>query len=814
MFQSMLMATLRNLARNRLYTLVGIVGLTVGLTAALLTALVGYQAFTREHFIPGYAHIYRVVSGIAPAGQPPLYLPNSPGFVAALIRQQFPEIEAIARLAEDQVPLKQDQIESTETVYWADPGIFEVLPLPSVSGSLQGSLARPDSIVLTQHLARKYFGEQGAVGRTLQSGTRVLTVTAVIRDLPSPYSATNIVGQAFLSGSYAQSGLSQCDQRDVDNAKQRAIMACGPTYFRLRPYANIDRLRARIPDLLASFPPLPLETHPLTQFVRIDRVDWFEGLNPGIRAAAVEVIGVATLILFAGCVVFVNLSTARATRRAKEVGVRKACGADRSALIAQFLGESVLTVMLAAIVAMSLTELALPAVSALLDAPLQFDYWRQPALFGAILLGILVVGVLAGAYPALVLSAFNPKDVLQGSIWLSGAQWGRQILVVTQCAILIGLTVAAVVVYQQRHFATHEAMRVNTDQVVVLGSPCKRSFVDALRALPGVRQAECTDSGFLYGERFCNCELADGSSIAVDFASVDFGAFALYAVRALAGNIQVNDGMDSTTAARSQVVINEAALRPLGFASASVAIGQLLTLKDSDGQSFGPGGKAGAAAPANEIIAVVPDFAFLTIIKRIRPTIYWPAPANSRQTFISLKLRGQQIPQTLDAIDRLWSTIGQSADAVHAAPLQRFFLNDYIQSRYSSLLRAAALCAISAMLVVVLSSLGLLGLASAVVERRTKEVGIRKAMGASNADILALLLKQFTVPILWASLLAWPMSGWLLQRWLENFPRHVSLQPWVFLGASLLALAISLATVAGHAWRVASAKPVNALRYQ
>jgi putative ABC transport system permease protein len=477
----------------------------------------------------------------------------------------------------------------------------------------------------------------------------------------------------------------------------------------------------------------------------------------------------------------------------------------------------VLTVMLSAIVAVSLTELVLPWISALLDVQLQFDYWRRPGLLGAILLGVVVVGLLAGAYPALVSSAFRPKDVLKGSVWLSGTQWMRQILIVAQCTILIGLTISAVVVYQQRYFGMHEALRVNTDQVLVLESPCKRSYVDALRALPGVRQAACSSQSFLYGNEFCNCITADGLPLAVDMTRVDLGEFALYGIRAVAGNLEPGDA-DSRTAALSHVVINEAALRPLGFASASAAIGQPLALKDSDGDWFGPGGDAAAAAPANEIIAVVPDFAFLAIIQRVHPTIYWSAAGHQRQdlrNLISVKLVGEQIPETLDAIDRLSDTLGRSADAKDpAAHWRRYFLNESIQSRYSSLLRAAVLCAVSAMLVVVLSGLGLLGVASAVAERRTKEVGIRKAMGASNANILVMLLKQFSMPIGWASLIAWPVSAWLLQRWLEGFPRHVSLQVWVFIGASVLALTISLATIAAQALRVARANPVAALHYQ
>lgn len=824
MFQNILFATLRNLARNRAYTAVGILGLSIGLCAALLTGLSVYQQLRYEHFIPGYERIYLAASGFYPGGRPPIYMSGSPGFQAARMQQVYPEIEAITRLANTPTVVKQGQIEANEWINWVDPNMLDVLPLPLISGSLQDALARPDSIVLTEHLARKYFGDQNPIGRTLLlDGKHVETVTAVARDLPR--NQTNIEGDAFARGSEASSALARCDRDDIENSKRGALAICGWTLFRLNAKTDIGRLTERIPELIASYPPLPAQFKALAVFMPIDRVNLFEGLHPGARAALAESLAVGALILFAACVVFVNLATARAAQRAKEVGVRKACGADRSALIVQFIGESLLTVLLASLLAMSMTELLLPKLNAFLDTTIDFDYWRQPALLAWIALGALLVSLAAGAYPALVLSSFRPKDVLKGSIALSGSQWSRQLLIVSQCAILIGLIVASAVVYQQRHFATHEALRVNADQVLVVHSPCQTAFVDALRALPGVRQAHCSSESFLTDESFCNCLLKDGTPLAVNFDDDDFGAFALYGIAPLAGSVEPDAADTEADNRRGEVVINQAALKRLGFNSAAAAIGQPLELRNGDGSwvAHTGNGRDAPPQPENTIIAVVPDFAFEAVMQPIRPTVYWPmhhvtSRASEGKTnepgLIAVKLKSNEIPETLTAIDRLWGEFARPADSSSNDTIRRYFVHDYIENLYRGVLRQAQAFGMFAVIAVVLASLGLLGLASAVASRRTKEVGIRKALGAGTTDILLMLLRQFSLPVLWASLLAWPISAWLLSRWLDSFARHVSLRPIVFVAASALALLISLATVSWHVWQVASTKPVTALRYE
>lgn len=796
MLRNYIAVALRNLARNPLSSSISLVGLAVGLCAATLAGVTLRNELTYEHFIHGYERTYLAVGVAAPAGHAPLYAPTSPSFVAALLKLNFPQIRAVTRIAPEDVRLRHDQTESKETIYWADPNAFELLPLALFAGDLREALRRPDGIVLTRALAEKYFGRDAPLGQTiLLDDVHPMTVTAVLDDLPG--NGSTLESGIFASGLAEYSALSKCDREAAGIAAKGGVQLCGRTYIQLAPQSDVDALQRRIDSFLPRvYPRFPGMTMTV-RLIRIDRVNLFDGLNPGAQSRLVVIGAVALIILFASCVVFVNLSTARSVRRALEVGVRKACGATRAELILQFLGESVIYVALATCLELALSALLLPSVNAFLNSGGHLDFGHDAALIAALLLGVVAVGMLAGAYPAFILSAFRPSTVLKGSVLRSGGALARQALVVLQFAILIGLLVAASVIYRQCVYVTRDALRANTDQVLLIHATCKPALLNELRALPAVRSAYCSSEALLNREAFGNFRLRNGTPLAIDETSLDFGAFGLYGIRPVAGKLPTHD-MAGTGPAQnaSDVVINETAVRRLGFTSPSAAIGQLLPLTNAP-KEFAD----------REIVAVVPDFAFDVGLQRIRPTLYLAEPEDQYR-LINVKLAGHEIPKTLAAIDRIGASTG--ADA----PLDRIFLSQYIQNLYVSVLREAQALAVFAAVAVVLACLGLLGLAAAAAGRRTREIGIRKALGAGSMDILRMLLWQFSTPILWANLLAWPVSALLLRRWLEGFPDHINLSPLIFVAAGLLAIVIALATVAGHALLIARAKPVEALRYE
>lgn len=794
MFRNCCAAALRHLARNKLYTAISVLGLSVGLSATLLAGLVVHDRLSQDHFIPGYERIYAGVTVITPPGNSPFNFPRTAAFLGPELALKFSEIQAVTRLVPGSVTIRQANSEVKEQVYWADPNAFAVLPLPVVAGNLKSALARPDVIVLTRSIARKYFGRDAPLGETLMvNGTQLLSVTAVIEDLPP--NETHLQTGIFLSGLAKWSPIYQWD---VSNKTVTHYVGIDTqTYLQLAPHASPQRLLAAMPAmtkvLLAKAPPGWKQDQ---QLVRLDRLNAHPGLNPGFASELLMLTITGVGVLAIAMVNFVNLLTARSARRAKEVSIRKLAGAQRRALVLQFLTESTVYVIVAVLVAVALTELLLPYVNAFLTAGATFRYWQRPALIGAMVLGALLLGALVGAYPALVLSAFRPLRVLTGETRQGrGATLMRQVLVSAQFAILIGLIVAAAVVYMQRRFATQVALRVNSDQMLLIFAPCNPAFTSQLRALPGVRALACSSSTLL-GDEGINLQLVNDRLGVLQFffpIAVDPSVFELYGVRTIAGN-----GRSPGDSSATYYLVNETAARRLGFARSADVIGFQLPRNIAV-----PG--ASATVP---VVGVVEDFWLGSVDHLMYAQTFEVTPNDPRYRLISVKLTGAQIPETLSAIDRLWKATGAKD------PIVREFLDDHMQTKYLDVLREAELFGIFSGVAVLLACLGLLGLAASIAERRTREIGIRKALGADTRNIFHLLLRQFATPVVWANLIAWPITAYVMHRWLQGFAYHVDLAVWLFPAAAALALLIALLTVSTHSILVARANPVSALRYE
>jgi putative ABC transport system permease protein len=803
MLHNYLAAALRNLARNRLYAAINIIGLSVGFATALLIGLFVRHETTFDRFIPGYQNIYKVSMGLNLPENAQLPTEDVRGWIPEQIGLDVPEVARIARLAHvfSPVSLRHGDVEAIESrFYWADPNIFEVLPLPVYAGTLKGALDRPDGLVLTRRMARRYFGTDNPIGESLEIDRgRVMTVTAVLQDLPSN---THLNTEIFGSGK-SMAGLGG------PFAPSARVYA----YLQLKPGATADELRASIARMIERNRPASAGSKPSALYipaVRIDRIHLSPtgafAMTPGgelrsIRAFAI----VGVLVLLLATINFVNLKTARAARRAVEVGVRKACGARRRDLMVQFIGESLIYAALAMLIAMALVELLLlPWMNAFLDRAIVFEYWHA-SLLGCIAATVLVVGTLAGVYPALVLSAFRPANVLKGTGPTAvGSGRVRQSLVILQFAVLIGLMVSTAVIYRQTAFGLEQGLRFNKDRLVsiisVPSDACeKSSFRTAVDNLPGVVSAACSEP-FLDSIGTAQYLAPDGREVTLHDSIVGAGTFELLGLKPVAGRFFAPDReadslpppKNRSPSALYRVVINEQAVKTLGFESPAAAIGK----------TFGF-----ASGERREIIGVVPDFSRETIRESIEPMFY----QNTAGWFsrLNVKLRAGQVPETLRAIDRLWERIpGQTR------PIQRQFYDEYMQSLYSGLTRQRTIFTAFAMVALLLAGLGLFGLAGFTVERRTREIGIRKAMGAETGDVTRLLLWQFAKPVLWANVLAWPVAGYVMYRWLLGFTYRIDLEPWLFVSAALAALLIAMLTVGTHSILVARAKPVTALRYE
>jgi putative ABC transport system permease protein len=800
MFRNYLAAALGQMARNRLYSVISITGLGIGLATAILLGLAVRNELTYDRFITDYRNTYLAVSLIIPPGRAPQYGARSHVRVAEQLKLQVAGVAATTRLADATLALRTEQFESEEPIYWADPNVFAVLPLPAIAGDLRTALQRPEGVVLSRSVARKFFGRDSPLGAQLEVDGNPMKVTAIIEDLPS--NGSQLTSGVFASGLASYSKLSQLDSRAKGGGGGFQLSV--RTYVKLASQAQSANLSASMSEVMKSvWPRRPVGMDASLELVRIDKVHVFEGLNAGVstRVAAAALVGI--LILLLACVNFVNLLTARSSRRAMEVVIRKVSGASRASLIVQFLGESFIQIGIATCIAMAITELSLPYVNAFLNTGAVFDYWRDPRLLITVAGGAVLLATLAGIYPAFVLSAFRPAAILNRSSTNDlGSGLVRRGLVIFQFAILIGLMIAASIVYGQQRYATKGAMPIDTDQVLLVETRCNSTLKAELQRLGSVRAVACAGSSFLTGAGFDDLPLRDGSALTVTQGPIGAGLLELYGLRPLAGRFFSGArGDDIVTGAAvaadgktaggegggkqlPQWVVNETAIQQLGFESPQAAIGQSIG-------AFG------------EIIGVVRDFAINSVDRKINPTIYAVEP--DAFDLMHVKLGGSNLQETLSAIDRLVAQIGTTS-------VKRYFLADYIEDRYRSLLREAQVYAAFAGVAMLLACLGLFGLSASTTERRTKEIGIRKAMGAGTGDIVRLLLWQFSKPVLWANLIAWPIAAHLMSRWLNGFAYHVELQPSMFLLSSFLASAIALATVAGHCYVIARSKPVAALR--
>jgi putative ABC transport system permease protein len=600
-----------------------------------------------------------------------------------------------------------------------------------------------------------------------------------------------------------------------------SYLADAITYLRLADAAEAPAVETRLAQIVRQrlFPSGPNQNTPFARTLVL-------GLAPigvahlipemGSTTGALVVLwalgAIAVLVLAAAGVNFVNLSTARAVRRSLEVGVRKVAGASRRQLVLQFLGEAMVYAVAGMALAVMLVEVVDPALTGLFQHRIPFPYWRDPVLIAAIVGLTLAMGLGAGLYPALVLSGFRPALALKpGATRASGSAIARYGMVVAQFAILIGLTLAVMVIGRQTWFAINQATGLNTVQVLRISAGCKGAFVERVRHLPGVEDLACSST---YGGGLGSVSQLSftpgGQKFAIVVTPVDYGFFRFYGLTPLAGGLPSpahgEEGLafgtpdvwaDGHYAGRlpTAAVVNQAAVRAMRLGSPEKAIGATFRVNE----------KGRGLAPIR-IIGVIPDFTYDLTAGPALPSFYPVIQDDS--AIISVRLQAGRIPQTMAAIRQAWRQDGEPH------PLRMRFLTEYLDALYAGVIRQAWLIGALAAVAGFISALGLFGLAAFVSEQRTKEIGVRKAFGASTADIVALLVWSFTRPVLLPNLIAWPLGWWALDRWLHGFAQRISLSPWLFLAAGAAAFVIAALTVSGHALRVARAKPVGALRHE
>ncbi len=490
--------------------------------------------------------------------------------------------------------------------------------------------------------------------------------------------------------------------------------------------------------------------------------------------------------------------------------MRKSVGAQRRDLIVQFVGEALIYVLLALLLSLMLVKIALPPVNALIERTIVFDPFANLAMAAAIVGAALLIAVIAGFYPAFVLSSFGPASVLRTGGEL-GSSKVRQGLVVVQFGILVGLIIIAATISRQTSFVLQNVLKLNEDQVLWIDAPCERVLKEQLAAIGGVRGVTCA-SYQATSDYQTPGTVRDAvrGEITVNLVPIDVGFFEVHRLQPIAGRLfskdrgedRVLDRREEGVQAQPTVVLNESAMRRLGFVSPDAAVGSSIVWANS---LAAPPGKDPEFL-GSRIVGVVPDFTLSSLRQAIEPAMYFVDPPNTGAIYVELD--PTHMADTVRSIDELWKRLD------NVRPIYRGFLGDDMRWNYSDVLIQGRIISASTILAILIACLGLFALAVFTTERQRKEIGIRKVMGASRYSVVALLLWRFTKPVLLANLIAWPVAFWISRDWLEGFAYRVSLPFWLFLAASIAALLIAWATVGTQAWLAARDKPVASLRFE
>ena len=828
MLQSYAVSAWRNLEKHKLYAGLNVLGLAIGLAAAILILAFVRHEYGFDRWLPESDRIVRVHTTFLIPDRPAQTVSASAMPAGPMLQANIPDrqIEAFTRVRFQASAIATGRLQAFEDVAIADLNFFDVIRLPFLHGDVT-ALGEPDGAVITHDVAQRYFGTGDAVGQTFtMDGVAKLRVTGVLAPHHGP--------THFREGIFIPRN-SPADRNKLSSDDEDWWFATNAwTYLRLAPGADLAAIQAQIPGLLDRFfTSVKALSGSLdaSEIVRLSLMKLHDlhlhgpdgpGDSGGSYAVVIAFTAIAGLVLLIAAINFTNLTTARAATRAREVGVRKALGATRGDLILQFMGEAMVLTAIAFVLALAIAEQLMPAFGLLVGRELALDYFTDPgaALMAAII--AFATGALSGLYPALALSRFEPADTLKNAQpSQSGSGRVRTALVVLQFAISIALGIAAMVIQSQTRYAMAMDLGFRADNLLVVtgvGRDQITPIYDALRARmldhPAILSGATVNSvpGWSGEEnlalRQAGADKAPPVIARTLVAEPPF--FSTFGMRLLAGRTFTDDPADSYRMNKTddgsfaiatpvgpafRAVINALAARKLGYENPADAVGRTV--------QFAINRETWSEV---EIIGVVNDIQHASARSPLTPGVYLSSP--DWRNHLLLRLDPQRKEEAEAHVAAVW------AEMVPELPLRARYTDDALARLYDSETRQATLLAAFTVLAVAIAALGLFGLASFAAERRTKEIGIRKAMGADRLAIVRLLAWRFVQPALAANLIAWPAAWFAMQAWLSQFAHRITLDPQPFLIAAVAAFLIALATVIGHALQAASARPAYALRYE
>ena len=804
MLKNYLKITVRNLVKNKLFSFVNISGLAIGITCFILIGLFVADELTYDSFNTKADRIFRVNAHYK-VGDNRFNLANSPAPLASVLASEYPEIEKSVRiLGNNNIYVKKrDEYIKEEKFFYTDSSLFDIFTIHFVQGNPKTALTQPNSIVITTKTAKKYFSSENPMGEKiiLSNGMEFL-VTGVVEPVPQnshfefdfiasfnslpSSSETNWFGQFVHTYVLTDKSVTskELNKKIYSVAKKHVgsiiKAAFGVSYEEFLNNGN---------DF--SFVFVPLKSIHLYSKV------FNEFKETGDINTVYLFSAIAIFILIIACINFINLATAKSTKRANEIGVRKVLGSNKSQLIKQLLSESTVLCFIAILFSIMLVELALPYFNELTNKELSLNLFGSIYVIPALIIFTLIIGVAAGLYPALLLSSFKPILVLKSKATVNNNKGGlRKSLVVFQFATSIILFVGTFVIYNQMQYIKNKNLGFNKDQVLViknvddLGTQ-QKAFVNSIKENPNVINASLSWGlpGFRLTANIYRKEGESKENQTLVTLEVDDNYLDTYKLKMKSGRYFSKEyGTDSLA-----IILNEAAVKKLNYTD-PINKRLLFNLGESNNSGL-------------NIISIVKDFNLQSLKEEIRPAalvLLRDHPAN----YLSVKLSTNDIKGSINYISDKWKEFGQ------IKPMEYSFYDENFEETYRAEIQTEKVFTIFAVLAIIIACLGLFGLAAFTAEQRTKEIGIRKVLGATISNIVSMLSKEFLILVAVANIIAWPVAYYIMKKWLEDFAYKATLSFGVFLIAGLLVLFIALLTVSFQAIKAATANPVKSLRYE
>lgn len=805
MFKNYFKTALRTFSKNKATTAINLLGLSIGISAALIIFMVIQYDFNFDKYEPGKENIYRIVTdgdGWKNSGVPvPLHqnMQSVTGIqhIAEILQYNDNNIKVSipqGNSSPAQVFKKQGDIVFTNDEY------FGIFPHEWIAGSENAALKNPFKVVLSESYANRYFPDippQKLIGKTVAfSDTILTTVTGVVKDLKanSDFGYKVFISLPTIAATNLKQNYSWDEWSNTNSNFQ--------TIIKVYPQVQAEQINKQIAAVFKAHKSSPDDSKIIHRLQPLSDIHFNTDFDGSVDMSTVRnLILLAVFLLLLGAINFINLSTAQATQRAKEIGIRKTLGSKKTQLIFQFLSETFLLTLFTAIVSVAITPLLLKAFTGFIPEGLHFSYlYEQPVLWLFFFLLIVLVSIIAGLYPAFILTKFKPVAVLKNNVvtntGVTRSAWMRKTLIVFQFIIAQVFIIGVLVVDKQIHYSMQKDMGFRKDAIINFyvpfdfSNPNNKKFIlkDELAKIPEIQEVSLGNQSPAFSGQMSTTvsykEKGKDVKLSVDSRNGDTAFLSVYNIKLIAGrNIMPSDSA-------TEFLINETLARQLGFQQPSEAVGHFLSSNNSQ----------------KPIVGVMKDFNQASVRSAIHPLIYYAAPKFGYVMHVALEPNGATWNSAITKMQAVWKSIYPDVDFDYT------FLDKKIEKFYKADQQLSRLLTWASAVAIIISCLGLLGLVIFITNNRTKEIGVRKILGASVTQIISLLSVDFVRLIAIAFVIAIPVAWWATHNWLQNFAYHTKLSWWIFLLSGIIMITTALAILCIRAGRAALANPVKSLR--